>query len=223
MIVGVTGLLGAGKTAYATMRCVESARRSGAILASNIRLTPPDDVEFVQLPTGDDGVDLEALYALRRRARSEGRGVVVLLDEVGLLLPARFWATFPVPLMSFFVNSRKLRVDIWWVSQDENDVEVSLRRRTQIVFKVRRIPRPKHHVADPGRPRILWVTEWLSGQVDKKDRRIGRQLVLWRRSWEGWFDTDELVEPPPRVGRVRRRSGESTTGPGLAGGAPLAG
>lgn len=220
MIVGVTGLLGAGKTAYATMRCVESARKSGAILASNIRLSPPAGVDFVQLPTGNDGVDVEALYALRARARSEGRGVVVLLDEVGLLLPARFWATFPVPLLSFFVNSRKLRVDIWWVSQDENDVEVSLRRRTQLVFKVRRIPRASMHVSDPGRPRLLWVTEWMSGQVEKKDRRIGRQLVLWRRKWETWFDTDELVEPAGRVVRARRRSGESTTGPTVSPGVP---
>lgn len=213
MIVGVTGLLGAGKTAYTVMRCVESCQRTGALLASNIRLQPPDGVDYVQLPVGTDGVDLEALYSLRARCRAEGRGLVLLLDEVGLLLPARFWATFPVPLLSFFVNSRKLRVDIWWVSQDESDVEVSLRRRTQYVFKVRRIPGAKHHVSDPGRPRLLMVSQWLSGRVDKPDHRIGRELVVWRRKWESWFDTDELVEPPARVARARRRSGESTTVP----------
>lgn len=215
MIVGVTGLLGAGKTAYATYRTIALARRTGAYLASNIRLVPPDGVDFVQLPTGTDGVDLEALYALRARCRAEGRGLVLLLDEVGLLLPARFWASFPVPLMSFFVNSRKLHVDIWWVSQDEADVESSLRRRTQYVYKVRRLPPARHHVSEPGRPWLLYVTRWLSGQVEKRDKRVGWEVVRWRRDWESWFDTDELVEPPARVmGRGGRRSrGELANAP----------
>lgn len=209
----MTGLLGAGKTTYAVMRSVESARSSGAILASNIALSPPLGVTFVQLATGDDGIDLEALYDLRARARLEGRGLVLLLDEVGLLLPARFWATFPVPLLSFFTNSRKLRVDIWWVSQDELDVESSLRRRTQFVYKVRRIPPIAMHSARrQRRPWVLFVTRWSPGQVDKKQRRLGWEFVVWRPKWQGWFDTDELVEPAGRVLRRGRSAGESTTG-----------
>jgi len=199
VIIGVTGLLGAGKTAWATSQVVAAAAKHGYMLASNIKLTPPDGVEFVQLPTGQDGFDLDALYELRVRAREQRTGLILLLDEVGILLPARFWASFPVPLLQFFVNSRKLHVEVWWISQDEGDVEVSLRRRTQYVFKVRRIPAPK--ILDPKirRPWLLIVTQWQVGQVGKKDKRISRSLVRWRTAWESWFDTDEIVEAAERI------------------------
>ena len=212
MIVGVTGLLGAGKTAFAVARVGQVARRTGALVASNIRLDIPG-VECVQLPTGDDGVELGALYDLRDRARAEGRGVVLLLDEVGLLLPARFWASFPVPLLSFFTNSRKLRVDVVWVSQDEADVESALRRRTQYVYRVRRIPPSRTDVGRvPGRPLLLYVTRWLSGQVEKPTKRLGWEVVRWRREWERWYDTDELVEPARRVMRAGRSAPRSLEG-----------
>lgn len=209
MIIGVTGLLGAGKTAYAVSRVVALAQKRHAVLASNIRIDPPAGVDFVQLPTGSDGFDLDALYALRARARADHRNVLLLLDEVGLLLPARFWASFPVPLMSFFTNSRKLKVDVWWVSQDDADVEVSLRRRTQLVFKVSRFPGQSWDREEDRRPWLLYITRWRSGQVGKKDKLLGRSLVRWRREWESWYDTDELVEPPARLEASRRRDRSS--------------
>lgn len=219
MIVGVTGLLGAGKSAFATQLAIGAARSTGAVVASNIRVVPPAGVEAVQLATGVDGLDLEDLERLRQRVKADGRGLVLLLDEVGLTLPARFWASFPVPLMWFFTNSRHLGVDIIWVSQDEADVESSLRRRTQYVYKVRRLPAPKVKLGKSmGRPWLLHVSRWSAGQVGKESKRLGWELMRWRREWESWFDTEELVAPAERV--VRAGRGRSRA-PRAAGSLPL--
>jgi hypothetical protein len=231
MIEGFVGLIGAGKTMLSVRHAVDLARTRGALLVSNILVECPG-VDFVHLGVGDDGVDLEQLRLILEAARGlpgeivepaegcegppvilsavEPRGVVLLVDEIGIIMPARFWQSFPVDLMFTLSQSRKLGVDLVWTSQDVEQVDAYLRRLTQWVYKVRCVPHSTLVRREAGkRPWFFWVTKWRPGLVDKKDKRIGRDLVRYRRRWELWYDTDELVRPPERLrrGRVSRASG----------------
>jgi hypothetical protein len=205
VIQGYVGLLGHGKTYLAVRHAGWLAERRGAVLASNIKLDVPG-VEVVQLATGDDGLDLAELDALVKRCRSEGRGLVLLLDEVGILMPARMWASFPVSLMFVLSQSRKLRLDLIYTSQDVEQVDAFLRRLTQWVYKVRAWPSPSLERQELGkRPWFFMVSKWRPATVDKEGKRVSRAFVRYRRSSEDWYNTDELVAPAARLARSRRR------------------
>lgn len=200
------GLLGHGKTMLGVVHAGQLAQRRKAVLASNIKLTVPG-VEFVQLATGDDGLDLEQLALLVTRLRSEGRGLVLFLDEVGILMPARMWASFPVSLMMVLSQSRKLRLDLLYTSQDIEQVDAFLRRLTQWVFKVHAMPAPSLERQEGGRrPWLYAVTQWRPATIDRKGKRVGWSLRRYRREWEGLYDTDEIVAPAARLSRRGRRS-----------------
>lgn len=219
MIEGFVGLIGAGKTMLAVQHAVGLARRRGAVLVSNIKVDA-EGVEAVQLAVGDDGLDLGQLRAIMRptstvtdaetgeqiELNGAPRGVVLLVDEVGIIMPARFWASFPVDLMFTLSQSRKMGVDLVWTSQDVEQVDSFLRRLTQWVYKVRAVPGSSLERRERGRrPWFFVVTKWRPSTVDQREKRIARDLVRYRRAWEGCYDTDELVSPPERL----RRRGES--------------
>lgn len=217
MITGYVGLIGHGKTMLAVTEAREVARRRGAILAANIKIDPPAGVEFVQLSVDEDGLSVEQMEGLMDAARATGRGVVILIDEIGIIMPARFWQSFPIALMYRISQSRKYATDLIWTSQDEEDVDAYLRRKTQWVFKVRAIPSPTPERREKGvRPWLILRTQWRPGKIDKPDKRIGRSFIWYRREREAFYDTDELVRPPARLrsGRRGSRSRQSAS-PGI--------
>lgn len=208
MIEGFVGLIGAGKTMLAVRHAGELARRRGARLASNIKVEVPG-VECIQLAVGEDGLDLAQLRSLVNDREGDGRGLVVLVDEVGIIMPARFWQSFPVDLMFMLSQSRKLGVDLIYTAQDIEQVDSFLRRLTQWVYKVRAVPEASTERRERGkRPWLFLVSKWRPTTIDKPEKRVSRDRVRYRRSWEGWYDTDELVAPPERLtgARGRRRS-----------------
>jgi len=207
MIQGWVGLLGHGKTMLAVDQAAGLARRRGAVLASNIKLDVKG-VECHQLATGDDGLDLDQLRELVDRLRLDGRGLVLLLDEVGILMPARMWASFPVSLMMVLSQSRKLRLDLIYTSQDVEQVDAFLRRLTQWVWKVRAFPAPSLDRQERGkRPWFFSVTQWRPASIEKSGKRVSRGLRRYRRSFELAYDTDELVAPAARLARGSRGRG----------------
>jgi hypothetical protein len=225
VIIGFVGLIGAGKTMLAVKHAVELARRRDALLVSNIGITAPG-VDVLQLATGDDGLDVAELQtvvdAAREKreqriaesrakrdawARRPGCGLVLLLDEVGILMPARFWASFPVSLMFTLSQSRKLAIDVIYTAQDVEQIDAFLRRLTQWVYRVRSIPGASIEKRQKGRrPWFFYVTRWRPATVDRPDKRLGRDFIRYRRPVEGWYSTDELVAPPDRLTKGRRPS-----------------
>lgn len=198
MITGYIGLIGQGKTMLAVKEAVTLARRRNAILASNI-LIEAAGVEFVRLSVSDDGLD--GVTGLQERARLEGRGVVVLVDEIGIILPARYWQTgMSLDLMWSVSQSRKLATDLIFTAQDIEQVDAFLRRLTQYVTKVRAYPAPSIERREQGkRPWFFITSRWRPLTVDKAEKRLGRDWIRYRREWEGIYDTDELVRPPARL------------------------
>jgi hypothetical protein len=134
------------------------------------------------------------------------------LDELGIIAPARWWQSFPPDLLLQLSQGRKLRADFTYTSQHEDMVDTLVRRLSERVYKVRSIPGPSVERREAGkRPWWFVVTEWLPGTVDKKDRRVGRSFVRYKREWESWYDTDEVVRMPGRLrGRGASGRGEST-------------
>lgn len=210
MIIGRVGLIGNGKTYRATQDALTTAGRRGALFASNIWVrgslpfaqwqADPTLTRRIQLSVGEDGFDLDELTAIIEYAHGEGSGTVLLLDEIGILMPARFWQSFPVDLMMRISQSRKLRVDVYWTSQDVEDVDSYLRRKTEIVYKTRAWPTPTILRQEQGkRPLFFYESGWAPTQVGKRDRRRSRGIRLYDRRFEGEYDTDELVMPAKRL------------------------
>jgi hypothetical protein len=218
VITGYVGLIGQGKTMLATVEAVTLARRRNAILASNILVSAPG-VDVHRLSVGDDG--LEGVPELLARSKAEGRGVVVLADELGIITPARFWQQgMSIDLMWSMSQSRKLGGDMIFTAQNIAQVDSFLRKLTQYVTRVRAVPAPSIERRERGKRPWLYITQRFQPEDaddHRPEKRLARGVVRYRREWEAWYDTDELVHPPSFLrGRRPRSEARSAGGRGRA-------
>jgi len=268
IIEGYVGTIGAGKTTLAVRHSLELARARDAVLLSNIpvRCGPTCQgkgslarrvcgrrckvahehvrvagcsIEHDTLPMTDAGLDLDVLTGRAFALRDQSRGLVLLMDEVGVIMPARLWKDFSVALMWVLQQSRKLSCEWVWTAQDPAFVDHQLRSLTAAVHYVRSLPPPSIWRRSKGkRPWLLLVSSYTPGSAprangdgEKKDKRIGRRFVRYRRSFEAAFDTDGVVLPSRHlkgaeslVAAVERQhdrhvinAGASTFGEGMGG------
>lgn len=214
MITGYIGGIGTGKTMNAVRDAVETARRRGANLVSNITVTADVGAgSVVKLDIGHDGIDLDALMGVIGRSQDEGRGVVLLLDEVGILMPARFWSDFPIDLVYLLSQSRKEGVDLIYTAQAVEQVDSMLRLLTTYVWLVRCFPSPSIRRQERGkRPWLFIASKWKLAHIEKQGRRaLSRRVWRYRRVWEGSYSTLERVRPPGRFrDRHRKRRGSES-------------
>jgi len=231
IIEGYVGTIGAGKTTLAVQHSLELARARKAVLLSNIpvrcgptckgrgspvpavcrsrcridheHVGPGCVIEHDTLPMTDEGLDLGELTRRAFKLRDEQRGLVLLMDEVGVIMPARLWKDFSVALMWVLQQSRKLACEWVWTAQDPSFVDHQLRSLTAAVHYVRSWPPPSIWRRSRGkRPWMLIASSYTpsmapraNGEGEKKDKRIGRRMLRYRRRWEGSFDTDGVVLP----------------------------
>jgi Zonular occludens toxin (Zot) len=243
MIFGKVGRIGHGKTMRAVVDAIELAQLRGAVLAANIKVRPPDGLEFVLLPMdGFSGALGELLDDCRRcdvcqgvnewgdvphgQPGCERRGIVVLVDEVDTIWDAREWQDMSKLDRFRIKQSRKLGCDLIWTAQFVDQVEKGLRNITEEVELLRAVPSPTIHRRERGkRPWLLMGQRFRPGAVRElaatvdPDKRMGRTWHRYRRRHEDWYNTDELVRPaempPPR--RRKRYSQGSAGGNGNAG------
>lgn len=155
------------------------------------------------LPVGDEGIDLGTLILWGFRLRDLERGLVLLMDEVGVVMPARAWKDFSVALMWLIQQSRKLSCEWIWTAQDASFVDVQLRSLTAVVHYVQSFPPPSIWRRVKGkRPWWLVASAYTPSNAPransdgtKTEKRIGRRLVFYRRRFESAFDTDGVVLP----------------------------
>lgn len=231
VIEGYVGHVRNGKTMLAVQDCITEARALSTVgrcvLASNIKIMA-DGVEAVIVPTTDDGLDLDFLTDLALTLREQGGSLVLLIDEAGIVMPARQWASFPVGLMWLLQQSGKLRVTIRWTSQDVAFVDSQLRALTAVVHKVVATPPPTIARRLEGkRPWAMTVTTSIPAGVDKPDRMMKERRVRYRREWEAAYDTDAAVLPAGRLkgaaALTDRMNGTSGARRGDSGPPPAAG
>lgn len=162
-------------------------------------------IQHELLPMKDDGVDLGALTIRAFQLRDEQRGLVLLMDEVGVVMPARLWKDFSVALMWVLQQSRKLACEWIWTAQDPSFVDHQLRSLTSVVHYVRAYPPPSVWRRVRGkRPWVLIASAFTptnapraNGETSARsaEKRMGRRIVRYRRAFEGAFDTDGVVLP----------------------------
>lgn len=229
IIEGYVGTIGAGKTTLATQHSLALARARDAVLMSNIPVIcgpkcydpakvlreggplPPYEPEHLLdhriLPMTDSGLDLSSLMATAFQLRDERRGLVLFVDEVGVVMPARLWKDFPVALMWLLQQSRKLACEWIWTAQDPSFVEHQLRSLTSVVHYVRSYPPPSIWRRVKGkRPWLLVASAYTpmsapraNGEGERRERRIGRRVHRYSRKWEASFDTDGVVLPSRHI------------------------
>lgn len=213
IIEGYVGTIGAGKTTLAVQHALMLARARKAVLLSNIPVVcgpgclelDTHELEHGTLPMTDEGIDLGELTRRAFRLRDERRGLVLLMDEVGVIMPARLWKDFSVALMWVLQQSRKLTCEWIWTAQDPSFVDSQLRSLTSVVHYVRSYPPPSIWRRTRGkRPWFLIASAFTPGQAPRAngeisskaaERRIGRRVLRYRRKWEAAFDTDGVVLP----------------------------
>lgn len=201
-IEAFVGLPGQGKTTLAVQWALDRARlirryRGRVIIASNIRIQPPEGVEYRFVEGGPGGLDVLALVRLALEARRDGGAVVLLLDEAGICLAARFWRLYGSWLMWLFQQSRKLHIEVVWTAQSETFVDAQLRQLTAATHRVQASP-PSTVVSmlSGKRPRWLTVKTYDRTAVGVVDAFLGSKRVRYRQSFEETFDSEAFVPPP---------------------------
>ena len=244
IIEGYVGTIGAGKTSLAVQHALMLARARDAVLLANIGLRcGPTCVggaagafgergagcllEHRLLPLTAEGLDMAALMECAFQARASGRGLVLLMDEVGIIMPARLWAKFPVGLMWMIQQSRRVACEWVWTAQDPSFVDKQLRDLTAVVHYVRSYPPPSIWRRSKGkRPWMLVASAYLPNAAPRANgdgtaraslARIGRRFLRYRRRWEGAFDTDEIVLPPSGFAGSKELAAAVHRGVALAG------
>jgi len=195
-----TGKQGAGKTMLAVVGARKAAVRRRAFLISNIQIARPDGIDGIQLAKGRDGFDADQLDACVTWCRDRSKAVVIVLDELGMLMPARKWQNFPLRLQEDITQSRKMHVDMFTTSQYENLVDVNFRLNAHKAYRVSCVPGPSLESYERGRrPWFFRLVEYQPGHVGEKSHRMGSELIRYRREWEGFYDTEERVGIPERL------------------------
>lgn len=233
IIEGYVGTIGAGKTTLAVQHALMLARARDAVLLSNIPVVCQPSGEVVEgrlfglvkrrrtvqgckdgvhavehalLPVTDDGIDLGELTRRAFQLRDENRGLVLLMDEVGVVMPSRLWKDMSVALMWVLQQSRKLTCEWIWTAQDPSFVDRQLRSLTSAVHFAQSIPPPSIWRRVRGkRPWFIVTKTYLPSDAprahgvadDERDekRRLSKKVRRYRREWEAAFDTDGVVLP----------------------------
>ena len=107
MVEGFTGLPGSGKTYFAVKRALE-ADKKGIPIWSNFKIDLPNNkVNRFR--------DLKEVFHVRKG--------LIIIDEINLVCPSRFWNKFPPQLAYFWSQTRKFELDIIWTAQHIDRVD----------------------------------------------------------------------------------------------------
>lgn len=199
-IEAFTGRIGQGKTTTAVLAAVAEARALKALLLSNIPLAVAE-VEVELIPMGLDGPDLEWLMLRLAQAYRDGRNVVLLMDEAGLIVNSRQWQSFGAPLLFLVQQARHVRLRLFYTTQSLSFVDVTLRKCTSVVHRMSAVPVSTLRRRLAGK-RPIWLREELfepgDEELKRNDRRLGRRTFRYPRQAESMFSTDAIVLPPSK-------------------------
>lgn len=127
MIEGYVGRPGAGKSYSMVARAVKLIGHR-PIYANWLQ---PDSVLFGEIPQWfTTFTDLEALLDVDN--------ALVLIDEIGLWFNARRFRETSMDTLSFFRQSRKNGLDLWYTTQREGDIDVVIREMTATIWDCQR-------------------------------------------------------------------------------------
>ncbi len=135
-IIGVVGEIGRGKSWTMLKKALEYANRKERTLVTNYLL----DVAVLQEYCDRRGLDWLADNIWSRHVFIERPHTlsalfipdsVVCIDEAGIFINSRNFKNIPLNLLSDLRQSRKDGIDVFWVSQTDNEVDKQWRELTQ--------------------------------------------------------------------------------------------
>lgn len=117
---------------------MKQALEEGAIVHTNLDIVP---AEWIKLGYQDDeivqlGEDIKE-WVPKVRPGAEGAENVVIIDEGALAFNSQDWGKAKDQkrqVFEFMVFSRKLGLDVYFISQHEKNIDVQLRRMTQAII-----------------------------------------------------------------------------------------
>ena len=160
MIEGIVGLPGSGKTLLAC-RMIEKARKEGKRCFANFS-SPDGRWERV---VWDEIVKLDNCF--------------VLLDEAHMWFPSRDWNKQTQDVLGIFQQHRKLGMDLVWIAQHENRIDVALRELTAYLHWCRKIGpfiiQLTHEACGKNKTKTqVWLASDYYGDYWTEERVLGR-------------------------------------------------
>lgn len=149
MIEGFVGLPGAGKTYYVVKKALQALKKGVKVYSNfEIELDPTHKAELY----ADLQATMRNVYVNVMKDRDQWikaghdkhdfwpRPVIIVVDEIGILCPARYWDSFSQNLRYYFKQTRKIGINLWWTTQAFDDVDKSIRQITDFVWNIRKLP-----------------------------------------------------------------------------------
>ena len=163
MVEGFCGLPGSGKTYYVTKLALKAIKEGRPVYAN------------YKIPGAKYFSRLEDIFAVRNG--------VIIVDEINLVCPSRWWNKFPPQLAYFWSQTRKFGLDIYWTSQHWDRVDKIIREISNYIWWVR--------------PTLLWhrATCYIPEQISKEKRdKIDRVRFLIRKKIYSQYNTFESIQ-----------------------------
>jgi hypothetical protein len=120
MVEGFTGLPGAGKTYWLSKLGLDAIKAGRPVYAN---YTLEGAIRYK---------NLSEVFKVRQG--------VILVDEINLVCPSRWWNKFPPELAYFWSQTRKFSLDIYWTSQHIDRVDKIIREISNWVWTINRYP-----------------------------------------------------------------------------------
>ena len=164
MVEGICGLPGSGKTYWLTKRGLEAMRKGRPVFANYALKGSTRYVDLLKLA-------------------KEVRKGLILVDEINLLCPSRWWDQFPPELAYFWSQTRKFELDIFWTAQHMDRVDKIIREISNWVWEVRKI--------GP----VCFATQHLPEQYNKVRRtNFGTKFFIVKKSIYQNYNTYETLD-----------------------------
>lgn len=165
MVEGFTGLPGSGKTYYAVKRAIE-ADLKGLEVWANFK---------IDLPSGElhRFINLKDVFHVRKG--------LIIIDEINLVCPSRFWNKFPPELAYFWSQTRKFELDIIWTAQHVDRVDKIIKEISNYCWVFKRLPFG-FHIGNEFLPEH--VTKEKRDLIDRIVFRINKKIANCYNTYE---------------------------------------
>lgn len=169
MVEGFCGLPGAGKTYWISKLGLEAIKKGRKVYAN------------FSLKGAEYYSDLRDLFEIRNG--------LILVDEINLLCPSRWWDRLPPHLAYFWSQTRKQQLDIYWTAQHPDRVDKIVREISNWIWLIRKLPF-----------NCRFLEQYLPEQVNKvKKVNFGFKVFYINKGVYSRYNTYERVEEPGYV------------------------
>jgi len=165
MVEGYTGLPGSGKTYLLARDGIEAMRKKRPVYAN------------FSLRGAEKYKKLNEIFHVRSG--------VILVDEINLVCPSRWWNRFPPELAYFWSQTRKMSLDIYWSAQHIDRVDKIVREISNFAWWCQKMPFGIH-----------WAKCYLPEHIsrEKKDC-FGHKIFTIDKKIASCYNTYELLDP----------------------------